>query len=105
MSFPEPRKTDIVLLPVMRPQPDQRRLGDGSNAGCDGHHKNWSPENFMPFLDRHTMTLSLIRSRAMISRALDRHACEEIADGAVLQEDGVILKLGTFAELKARYRD
>jgi len=51
------------------------------------------------------MALSLIRSRAMISRALDRHAWEETTDGAVLQEDGVILKLGTYADLKARYPD
>jgi cytosine/adenosine deaminase-related metal-dependent hydrolase len=51
------------------------------------------------------MALSLIRSRAMISRAIDRHAWEETADGAVLQEDGVILKLGTYADLKARYPD
>src|SRR5262249_24028824 len=49
------------------------------------------------------MPVSLIRSRAMISRALDRHAWEEPADGAVLQEDGVILELGTYADLKARH--
>ena len=36
------------------------------------------------------MPASLIRSRTMITRALDRHRWEEIADGAVLQEDGVI---------------
>src|SRR6202040_3067498 len=49
------------------------------------------------------MHVSLIRSRAMITRALDRHAWEEIADGAVLQEDGVIRELGTYADLKARH--
>src|SRR5262249_62175715 len=49
------------------------------------------------------MPVSLIRSRAMISRALDRHAWEETADGAVLQGDGVILELGTYADLKARH--
>ena len=53
---------------------DERKLGDGSIAGCDGHHKIRSPENFMQFLDTDTMPLSLIRSRAMICRALDRHA-------------------------------
>jgi 5-methylthioadenosine/S-adenosylhomocysteine deaminase len=49
------------------------------------------------------MPVSLIRSRAMISRALDRHSWEETADGAVLQEDGVILELGTYADLHARH--
>ena len=49
------------------------------------------------------MPVSLIRSRAMITRALDRHAWEEIADGAVLQEDGVIREIGTYAALKARH--
>lgn len=36
----------------------------------------------------------------MITRALDRHSVEEIADGAVLQEEGVITAIGTFADLK-----
>ncbi len=45
------------------------------------------------------MAASLIRSRAMITRALDRHRWEEIADGAVLQEDGTITAIGTFADL------
>src|SRR6266567_1712809 len=49
------------------------------------------------------MPVSLIRSRATITRALDRHAWEEVADGAVLQEDGVIREIGTYAELKARH--
>jgi cytosine/adenosine deaminase-related metal-dependent hydrolase len=49
------------------------------------------------------MPVSLIRSRAAITRALDRHAWEEIADGAVLQEDGVIREIGTYAELNARH--
>jgi cytosine/adenosine deaminase-related metal-dependent hydrolase len=51
------------------------------------------------------MPVSLVRSRAMISRAVDRHAWEETADGAVLQEDGVILALGTYESLKARHPD
>ena len=46
------------------------------------------------------MPASLIRSRAMITRALDRHRWEEIADGAVLQEDGTIAAVGTFADLQ-----
>src|SRR5215470_10155690 len=51
------------------------------------------------------MAVSLVRSRAMITRAIDRHRWEEIADGAVLQEDGVILELGTCESLKARHPD
>jgi len=51
------------------------------------------------------MAMSLIRSRAMITRTLDRHAWEEISGGAVLQEDGVVVALGTYDELKSRYRD
>jgi len=49
------------------------------------------------------MTASLIRSRAMITRALDRHRCEEIADGAVLQQDGIITAVGTFADLSRQH--
>ena len=49
------------------------------------------------------MPVSLIRSRATITRALDRHAWEEIAGGAVLQEDGVVREIGTYDELKARH--
>ena len=48
---------------------------------------------------RNRMPASLIRSRAMITRALDRHRWDEIADGAVLQEDGTITAIGTFADL------
>ena len=48
------------------------------------------------------MTTSLIRSRFTITKALDRHRCEEIADGAVLQEDGMIQEVGTFADLSRR---
>ncbi|MBV9782276.1 MAG: amidohydrolase family protein [Acidisphaera sp.] len=51
------------------------------------------------------MTQSLVRSRTTITRAVDRHRCEEIADGAVLQEDGVILEVGTFDELCRRFPD
>ena len=49
------------------------------------------------------MTASLIRSRAMITHAIDRHSCEEISDGAVLQEDGVIVAVGTYENLKSRH--
>jgi cytosine/adenosine deaminase-related metal-dependent hydrolase len=51
------------------------------------------------------MSSSLIRSRAMITRAIDRHTIEEIADGAVLQEDGVITKIGTYADLSRQHPD
>src|SRR5215472_835918 len=34
------------------------------------------------------MSASLIRSRAMVTHAIDRHRWNEITDGAVLQEDG-----------------
>jgi 5-methylthioadenosine/S-adenosylhomocysteine deaminase len=46
---------------------------------------------------------SIVRSRAMITRTLSRTAWEEIADGAILQRDGVIAAVGTFAELSARH--
>ena len=51
------------------------------------------------------MTQSIVRSRAMITRTLSRTAWEEIADGAILQRDGIIETVGTFAELNARYPD
>jgi cytosine/adenosine deaminase-related metal-dependent hydrolase len=41
----------------------------------------------------------------MIARAIDRHRWEELADGAVLQEEGVIVAIGTYEALKARYPD
>ena len=50
------------------------------------------------------MPASLIRSRAMITRALDRHHWEEIADGAVFLEDGSISAIGTFADLRRSIR-
>jgi cytosine/adenosine deaminase-related metal-dependent hydrolase len=46
------------------------------------------------------MSASLIRSRAMITRALDRERWSEVADGAVVQQDGVITATGSFAELR-----
>ncbi len=51
------------------------------------------------------MTTSLIRSRRMITRTLDHDRWEEIADGAVLQKDGIIAAVGTYADLHARYPD
>jgi cytosine/adenosine deaminase-related metal-dependent hydrolase len=49
------------------------------------------------------MATSLIRSRAMITRAIDRKSWEEIPDGAVLQEDGTIAAIGTFKDLEAKH--
>ena len=47
------------------------------------------------------MTQSIVRSRAMITRTLSRASWEEISDGAILQNDGIIAAIGTFAELSA----
>jgi 5-methylthioadenosine/S-adenosylhomocysteine deaminase len=49
------------------------------------------------------LATSLIRSRAIIARAIDRHSWDEIADGAVVQEDGVIVAIGTYDAMQARY--
>src|SRR5882762_8037361 len=46
------------------------------------------------------MSLSIIRGKHVITRALDRHRWEQIDDGAVLQQDGVITAIGAFAELR-----
>src|SRR5437763_129618 len=43
------------------------------------------------------MSTSLIRSRAIIARAIDRQNWEQIDDGAVLQEHGAIAAAGTYA--------
>jgi 5-methylthioadenosine/S-adenosylhomocysteine deaminase len=49
------------------------------------------------------MSTSLIRSRAIIARTIDRQSWDQIDDGAVLQEDGVIAAVGTYADLSKRY--
>ena len=49
------------------------------------------------------MLASLIRSRAMITRAIDRHNWNEIEEGAVVQEDGIITHIGNYAELSRRH--
>ena len=49
------------------------------------------------------MSASLIRSRSMITKTLGRTSWEEIADGAVLQRDGIIEAVGTFADLRAAH--
>src|SRR5207302_11488590 len=45
------------------------------------------------------MAESLVRSRAMVTHAIDRHRWNEVTDGAVLQEDGTIVEIGTYQEL------
>ena len=49
------------------------------------------------------MSASLIRSRAMVTHAIDRHRWNEITDGAVLQEDGRIVEIGTYQELSRKH--
>lgn len=51
------------------------------------------------------MSASLIRGRSVITHAIDRNSWNEIAGGAVLQEDGIITAIGGFAELSARHPD
>src|SRR5262245_27322678 len=48
------------------------------------------------------MPKSTVRSRTMIRAAFDRKPWEEVSDGAILQEDGIIRLVGTFKELKAK---
>src|SRR6187401_3415541 len=49
------------------------------------------------------MATSLIRSRAAITGTKDRLSWNEIKDGAVLQEDGVIVAVGPYDELHRKY--
>jgi len=49
------------------------------------------------------MSASLIRSRAMVTHAIDRQRWNEITDGAVLQEDGAIVEIGTYRDLSRRH--
>ncbi|MGH6815253.1 MAG: amidohydrolase family protein, partial [Hyphomicrobiaceae bacterium] len=49
------------------------------------------------------MTASLIRSRSMIAKTIDRRSWEEIPDGAILQEDGIVKVVGTFDDLRAKH--
>src|ERR1700750_1072644 len=48
------------------------------------------------------MSASLIRGRAMVTHAIDRHRWNEITDGAVLQEDGAIVEIGTYRDLSRK---
>src|SRR5260370_23275781 len=49
------------------------------------------------------MATSLVRSRAAITGTKDRLTWNEIKDGAILQEDGVIVAVGTYDELHRKY--
>src|SRR5258708_3191204 len=49
------------------------------------------------------MPTSLIRSHATITHAIDRHHCNEIADGAVVQEDGIVTEISTYADLSRKH--
>jgi cytosine/adenosine deaminase-related metal-dependent hydrolase len=49
------------------------------------------------------MSASLIRSRAMVTHAIDRDRWNEIMDGAVLQEDGTIVEVGIYQELSRKH--
>ena len=49
------------------------------------------------------MASSLIRGRYVICKVTDRHEAEIIEDGAVFQRDGVIVEIGAYADLAAKY--
>lgn len=49
------------------------------------------------------MASSLIRSKLVISRALDRHTVETIENAAIYQRDGVIVEIGDADDLARRY--
>jgi len=49
------------------------------------------------------MATSLVRSRAAITGTKDRFTWNEIKDGAVLQEDGVIVDVGTYDDLHRKH--
>ena len=48
---------------------------------------------------------SIIRGKYVITRALDRHNWEQIENGAVLQQDGIIAEIGTFADIVGKHPD
>lgn len=49
------------------------------------------------------MAVSLVRSRAMITKTLSRTEWEEVPDGAVLQEDGIVVETGAYDDLHRRH--
>lgn len=50
------------------------------------------------------MPSSLIRGKYVICKALDRDTVELIDDGAVFQQDGKIVEIGTYEDLAAKYQ-
>ncbi|MBI4192572.1 MAG: amidohydrolase family protein [Betaproteobacteria bacterium] len=50
------------------------------------------------------MPSSLIRGKYVICKVTGRHEAQVIEDGAVFQRDGVIVKIGPYPELAAKYR-
>jgi 5-methylthioadenosine/S-adenosylhomocysteine deaminase len=49
------------------------------------------------------MPALLVRSRSLITHTIDRQYWNEVPDGAVLQEDGFIAAIGSFAELSRKH--
>ncbi|HLY57963.1 MAG TPA: amidohydrolase family protein [Stellaceae bacterium] len=49
------------------------------------------------------MATSIVRSRSMVVRTLDRERWEEVTDGALLQEEGTIVETGTYDDLARRF--
>src|SRR5438309_4774821 len=50
------------------------------------------------------MASSLIRGKYVVAKVTSRTEAEVIADGAVFQENGVVVDVGPYAELAARHR-
>lgn len=49
------------------------------------------------------MTSSLIRGKYVVTRVIDENSSEVIENGAVYQEDGRIIEVGRYPDLKAKY--
>lgn len=51
------------------------------------------------------MTATIVRSRTLITGVRDRFAANQIDDGAIVVEDGLVAEVGTYDALSVRYRD
>jgi cytosine/adenosine deaminase-related metal-dependent hydrolase len=51
------------------------------------------------------MSASIVRGRHVIAKTIDRHHWQQIDDGAVLVQDGVIREVGSYDDLKERHPD
>ena len=49
------------------------------------------------------MPSSLIRGKHVLTRVIDENTTEVIDDGAVYQEEGLIIDVGAYQDLKDRY--